>query len=71
MVFYTDGVVEAENPHSEQFGEERLSDLATKNSFLTAEDIQKLIMDEVLNWSQTEDQRDDITVVIVKVEGAD
>ncbi len=68
LVFYTDGVVEAEDPLDEQFGEERLCELIAQNAFLTADDVQALILDEVNHWSQDGDQRDDITVVVVKVD---
>lgn len=68
VVFYTDGVVEAEDPQGEQFGEERLISLVGSDRFLTADDIQKLILDEVATYSQGGDQRDDITVVVLKID---
>ncbi len=67
VAFYTDGVVEAENPRGEQFGEERLEYLLRTNSFLTADDISGLIIEEIRRWSQGREQRDDITVVALKV----
>ncbi|MDA2928647.1 SpoIIE family protein phosphatase [Acidobacteria bacterium AH-259-O06] len=68
VVFYTDGVVESEDVNSEQFGEDRLIELVRMNSFLTAEDIQTLILDQVSTWVGQGDQKDDITVVVLKVE---
>ena len=68
VVFYTDGIVESENSESEQFGERRLVELVKMNSFLTAEDIQSLILAEVSTWVGSGVQSDDITLVVVKVE---
>ena len=67
LVFFTDGVVEAEREDGEQFGTERLIELLKPNTFLTAHDIQALILEQVFEWSGTEDQSDDITVVSLKV----
>jgi len=68
IVFYTDGVVEAENPKGEQFEENRLEELIRSNAFLTADDIRSLILEEVTDWVRGQEQRDDITVVTLKVE---
>lgn len=67
LIFYTDGVVEAEDPQGEQFGEEKLIELVRKNAFLTSDDIQKLILDEVDSFAKGLEQRDDITVVVMRV----
>lgn len=68
VVLYTDGVVEAESPSGEMFGEDRLIALFRDDTYLPAEDIQKLILDAVSEWAGGGDQRDDITVVVLKVE---
>jgi sigma-B regulation protein RsbU (phosphoserine phosphatase) len=68
VLFYTDGVVEAENPQGDQFEQEKLEDLLRSNAFLTADDIKSLILEEVSNWVRGQEQSDDITVVTVKVE---
>ena len=70
LTFYTDGVVEAENPQGDQFGEEQLEELVQTNAFLTADDIRALILDEVSDWMEGREQRDDITVVTLKVDWA-
>ncbi|RPI28148.1 MAG: HAMP domain-containing protein [Acidobacteria bacterium] len=69
VVYYTDGIVEAENPAGEQYGEDRLADLLIANAFLTADDIQALILDQLSCWVAGGDQRDDMTVVVVKIPG--
>ncbi len=67
VVYYTDGIVEAENPNGEQYGEDRLAELLIANAFLTADDLQALILDQLSCWVAGGDQRDDMTVVIVKM----
>ncbi|RPJ56647.1 MAG: HAMP domain-containing protein [Acidobacteria bacterium] len=69
VVYYTDGIVEAENPSGEQYGEDRLAELLIANAFLTADDLQALILDQLSCWVAGGDQRDDMTVVIVKMPG--
>jgi len=67
VVYFTDGVVEAENAHGEQFGTERLVNLIRSNTFLTAQDVQSLILAQVFEWAGPQEQADDITVVCLKL----
>lgn len=67
ILYFTDGVIEAENQAGQQFEEERLIDLVRSNLFLTVHDIEKLIVDEVFAWADGQEQADDITVACVKV----
>jgi serine phosphatase RsbU (regulator of sigma subunit) len=67
VLYFTDGVVEAANGEGEQFGTERLIELVQPNLFLTPEDIQELVLEQVFSWSEGEEQADDITVVCLKV----
>lgn len=67
VLFYTDGIVEAENVQDEPFGEDRLIDLVRGNLFLTSDDLQNLIFDELSQWTTGTEQRDDMTVVVVKM----
>lgn len=67
LLYFTDGVVEAANAEGEQFGTDRVTEIVRSNLFLTADDIQQLLLDQVFEWAGTEDQADDITVVCMKV----
>lgn len=67
VLYFTDGVVEAENRKGDQFTTERLVDLVRTNTFLTSEDIQSLVVDQVFEWSESTEQSDDITVLCMKV----
>jgi phosphoserine phosphatase RsbU/P len=65
-LLYTDGVTEAENAQGEMFEEKRLIELIQPNLFLTAQDIQRLVVEEVFAWTRGVEQADDITVVCLK-----
>jgi sigma-B regulation protein RsbU (phosphoserine phosphatase) len=69
VLYFTDGVVEAANAEGEQFGTERLIELVQPNLFLTPEDIQELILEQIFSWSEGEEQADDITVLCLRVTG--
>lgn len=67
VLYFTDGVVEAARADGEQFGTERLVELVRSNTFLTAEDIQSIILEQVFEWAGQEEQADDVTVVCMKM----
>jgi len=65
LVFYTDGVTEAENRHGEEFGMERLSATVLRSSLLPAEDLRNNIFRAAADFCG--DQfNDDVTVLVVK-----
>ncbi len=65
---YTDGIVESVNEYGEEFGEERLIDLIKTNRHASADRIQKLIVERVLEWAFEEERDDDMTLIVAKVE---
>jgi sigma-B regulation protein RsbU (phosphoserine phosphatase) len=67
VLLFTDGVVEAEDEEGTQFGTEKLIEIVRSNVFLTAEDIQSLIVEQVFDWASGTEQADDITVLCMKV----
>lgn len=67
VVYFTDGVVEAVNQEGEQYGTDRLVEVVRSNRFLTVDDVQALILDQVFDWTGDIEQADDITVVCLKV----
>jgi phosphoserine phosphatase RsbU/P len=67
LVYFTDGVVEAENRDGEQLTTQRLIDVVRSNTFLTADDTLELILEHVFDWSGDIEQADDITLVCLKV----
>ncbi len=64
---YTDGIVESLNEYGEEFGEERLIQLIQRHRNLSADDIQKRIVEEVLGWSYEEERDDDMTIIVGKI----
>ena len=69
FVFYTDGVSEAMNASADLFGEDRLRDLVAEHGHLPAEELRARIVDEVAAFVGDADQHDDMTMILVRVEG--
>lgn len=67
LVLYTDGVTEAANRNHEQFGEARLRRIIKKNHALSGQQILDEILRQVYNHSAGMTQRDDITMIVMKV----
>ena len=67
MVFYTDGVTEAQNEQGEEFGVRRLLDLVRTYRDLGAMDMVRRICREVQRFESDAFTQDDLTISIVKV----
>jgi sigma-B regulation protein RsbU (phosphoserine phosphatase) len=67
LIFYTDGVTEAMNQYSEEFGLERLLAVIGAASSTSAENIRNIIYEAVLQFAGDTPQADDLTLVVVKV----
>ena len=65
VVFYTDGVTEAENRLGEEFGMERLSATVRSGSSLAAEDLMTSIYNAATDFCGN-DFNDDVTILVVK-----
>jgi serine phosphatase RsbU (regulator of sigma subunit)/catechol 2,3-dioxygenase-like lactoylglutathione lyase family enzyme len=65
LAVYTDGVTEAFNEADEEFGEERLLQVLSRNRQLPAESIVASVVAEVQKFSAHE-QYDDITLIVAK-----
>jgi serine phosphatase RsbU (regulator of sigma subunit) len=68
VVAYTDGITEAENQHGELWGQEKLENLLRSCSRGTPEQIIKCILDEVSAFANGQQQRDDVTLVVMTVQ---
>ena len=72
LVAYTDGITEAANSSGEQWGLERLESLLRSCSRMTSGEILERILADVSDFAHGEPQRDDVTLVVMKVqEGCD
>jgi serine phosphatase RsbU (regulator of sigma subunit) len=65
LVFYTDGVTEAENRREEEFGTERLSTLVQRGASLSAEELMTDIYDAAADFC-ADKFGDDVTILVVK-----
>jgi phosphoserine phosphatase RsbU/P len=67
LLLFTDGITEAENPAQEEFGEDRLVELAVKLSRQDAAQMKDRILAEVENFAAGQKQ-DDATIVVIAAE---
>ena len=67
LVFFTDGVTEAINPHSEAFGVDRLCQLVRRHHKKSAREIIEKLEEEMTTFTSGEPQFDDITIMVTKV----
>jgi serine phosphatase RsbU (regulator of sigma subunit) len=65
LVFYTDGVTEAENRLEEEFGTERLSTVVQRGASLSAEDLMTNIYGAAADFC-ADNFGDDVTILVVK-----
>src|SRR5260221_6032551 len=66
LIFYTDGVTEAENRLGEEFGMERLSVVVRDGSSLSAEELTINIFNSAADFCGDVGFHDDVTIVVVK-----
>lgn len=66
LVIYTDGITEAMNIRSEQYGNDRLIEFIKKNAQLTPEEFAQALDQDLAQFTGNALQNDDITLVVVK-----
>jgi serine phosphatase RsbU (regulator of sigma subunit) len=66
LVFYTDGLTEAENRIGEEFGIERLLSVLRHSSSLPAEQIMDAIFHAAADFHQGLGFNDDVTILVLK-----
>jgi phosphoserine phosphatase RsbU/P len=66
MVFYTDGVTEAQNQLEEEFGIERLSAVVSRGSSMSAENLMNDIFRSASDFCGEAGFRDDVTILVIK-----
>jgi len=68
LIFYTDGIIEAENEADEMYGYERLySTVQRADDKISARELIDFILSDVQTFSGEAKQYDDITLVVLKV----
>ncbi|MBX7223446.1 MAG: SpoIIE family protein phosphatase [Blastocatellia bacterium] len=68
VVFFTDGIFEAQNAQGELFGFEGLEQSLAKHAHLAAIEMRNAILDEVRSFLNGRPADDDVTLVVVRVE---
>jgi sigma-B regulation protein RsbU (phosphoserine phosphatase) len=63
----TDGIWEAENPHGERFGKDRVKKILRRHQVSSSQKIVQIIIEAVVDFRQTQKQNDDITLVVIKL----
>ena len=66
LAAFTDGITESENANEEQFGEERLIELLSRNTGRPLNEILQTVMDAVGRWAHDPSTRDDITMLLAR-----
>ena len=66
IILYTDGVTEANNKFSEEYGGSRISDFAAENSNMRTDKLLELFHEDVKNFCLGTEQFDDMTIVVLQ-----
>ncbi|MBN1955408.1 MAG: PP2C family protein-serine/threonine phosphatase [Anaerolineae bacterium] len=66
LIFYSDGVTEAENGLGEFFGVDRLLDVLLANAHLQSDELSRVIVENVERFCSQAPLSDDLTLVILK-----
>ena len=66
VIFYTDGITEAENSNKEMFGLERLKEVIYNNKNKSPKELRKVILESINRFRKDYEQTDDLTFVILK-----
>lgn len=66
VVLFTDGVIEAQKPDGEEFGEARLLELLATNSSASAQDLQRTILRAAGDFCEG-NWHDDATIVVIAI----
>lgn len=69
ILYYTDGLTEAQDRYGEFFGEERLAQLVVENAHLDADNLMTTILKTFKKFIEGVPPFDDVTIVIVKYIG--
>ncbi|MFI3158489.1 MAG: SpoIIE family protein phosphatase [Methylococcaceae bacterium] len=66
ILLYTDGLTEAENPHGEFFGLDRVSDILVQHAQHPPQTIIEVLLEQLKQFCRSESFNDDITLMIFK-----
>jgi sigma-B regulation protein RsbU (phosphoserine phosphatase) len=67
IVFYTDGIAEAEDRQGEEFGPDRLAEVVKKNRNGSAAELVSIVHDAAARFRDPDPPKDDVTVIVVRI----
>ena len=67
IVFFSDGILDAENAQREMYGSERLSDLLCSRGGQSAQEIADAILNDVSRFQGEQERFDDETIIVLRV----
>jgi DNA-binding response OmpR family regulator len=67
LVFYTDGITEAESISDEIYGTKRLVEVIVKNADLSPEKLCRNIEEDLIKFTSVMQHSDDLTIVVIKI----
>jgi sigma-B regulation protein RsbU (phosphoserine phosphatase) len=67
LMIYSDGLSEARNGSEEEYGEQRLMDLVSRNKHMSVGQLQELVLADVRAWCGNQHLEDDATLVMAKI----
>ena len=70
FIFFSDGILDARNQKGDLFGRERVHEIVTRCSTLTADSLVDSLFRAVADYSAGQETFDDQTVVVIKVKGS-
>ncbi|MBD3383756.1 SpoIIE family protein phosphatase, partial [candidate division KSB1 bacterium] len=68
LIIYSDGITESLNENDEEYGEERLGELAIRLKDKSARDLVDQVIDNINEFSGKQPQFDDMTLMVIKRE---
>lgn len=66
LLLYTDGITEASNSDGEEFGYDILLKIVKENAHLSAKEITKIVMEQVMLFTEGSKPEDDYTLLAIK-----
>ncbi len=63
---YSDGLTDAEDPHEEMFGDERLLDVIRRDAPRGSNAVEQGILEAIADFTQGMPQTDDITFLVLE-----
>lgn len=67
LVVYSDGLIEPENVYGEEFGTNRLENVAVRNRRSSADSMVAALLVSAEEWAGTAEQADDMTVIVARL----